>query len=187
MDNCYIITIVILVLLFIGYYINKSENFANELESIAKAASIYNTSEMKVTNSEVTQNITAGTFNLLPKGIITIWSGQVDKIPAGWVFCDGNNDTPDLRERFIVGVGPSYKVGAKGGENTVSLTTDQIPAHSHTHNFYNAGLHHHGSWTEGQIMNNGKGTFNSSTNTTGGNQPHENRPPYYALAYIMKT
>jgi microcystin-dependent protein len=197
MDICYIITIVIFVLLFVGYFVNNSEHFANDLESIANIASIYNTDKMKVTNLDVTQNINATSlnatslnalsFNLLPKGIITLWSGQVDKISAGWVLCDGQNGTPDLRSRFIVGAGPDYNVGTTGGENTVTLTTDQLPAHNHTHNFYKQGLRVHGHYSQGQIMDSGKGIFNSSTNNTGKNQPHENRPPFYALAYIMKT
>lgn len=37
--------------------------------------------------------------------MIVIWSGAIVDIPAGWVLCDGNNDTPDLRGCFIIGAG----------------------------------------------------------------------------------
>ena len=39
----------------------------------------------------------------IPIGGIIMWSGTVASIPANWALCDGNNSTPDLRDRFIVG------------------------------------------------------------------------------------
>jgi hypothetical protein len=41
----------------------------------------------------------------IPSGGILLWSGSIGSIPAGYVFCNGNNGTPDLRDRFIVGAG----------------------------------------------------------------------------------
>jgi microcystin-dependent protein len=64
--------------------------------------------------------------------MITMWSGSIASIPAGWLLCDGTSSTPDLRDRFIVGAGSTYAVNATGGANTVTLTTDQIPSHTHT-------------------------------------------------------
>ena len=53
---------------------------------------------------------------LLPRGCILLWSGAADAIPAGFALCDGENGTPDLRGRFVVGAGNSdYPVGATGG------------------------------------------------------------------------
>ena len=118
----------------------------------------------------------------VPAGTIVMWSGTT--IPDGWALCNGSNGTPDLRDRFIVGAGSSYALKATGGAATVTLTLDQIPPHSH--NF---------SWPRGDAWwNNGSGntwwgnSFNASSNTAnaGGGQAHENRPPYYALYYIMK-
>ncbi len=42
------------------------------------------------------------------KSIIVLWSGAVVDIPAGWALCDGNNGTPDLRDRFVIGAGGTW-------------------------------------------------------------------------------
>ncbi len=183
MNNILILVIIILVILC--YYLNNNEYFATDLESIANIASIYNTSRMKLTNLDVTKTLTAGTFNLLPTGIITMWSGTIDKIPAGWVFCDGGNGTPDLRSRFIVGSGPGYNVGATGGTESITLTTAQMPSHTHGLHVDNACFKN-GGCDNRQSLNWANGT-NQNTDSSGGNQPFDNRPPFYALAYIMKT
>jgi microcystin-dependent protein len=67
-----------------------------------------------------------------PVGGIIIWSGSIAAIPVSWQLCDGTNGTPNLRDRFIVGAGTSYGVGATGGANTVTLDATMIPAHTHT-------------------------------------------------------
>lgn len=68
----------------------------------------------------------------LPAGVITMWSGSIASIPSGWVLCNGSNGTPDLRDRFVVGAGSTYAVGATGGANTVTLTTNNLPSHTHS-------------------------------------------------------
>ena len=67
-----------------------------------------------------------------PSGGIIIWSGSAAAIPAGWFLCDGANSTPNLRDRFVVGAGTTYAVGATGGAATVSLSAANLPAHTHT-------------------------------------------------------
>ena len=62
---------------------------------------------------------------LVPTGGIIMWDQPT--IPTGWAICDGTNGTPDLRDRFILGVGPNTAVGATGGSRDASLV-----AHSHT-------------------------------------------------------
>lgn len=42
-------------------------------------------------------------FSGIPSGVIVMWSGSSDNIPEGWFLCNGDNGTPDLRDRFIVG------------------------------------------------------------------------------------
>ena len=48
----------------------------------------------------------------IPAGMIAQWAGRVDSIPEGWALCDGQNDTPDLRDKFIVAAGQKFPVGA---------------------------------------------------------------------------
>ena len=45
----------------------------------------------------------------LPTGVIVMWSGAVSTVPSGWALCNGQNGTPDLRDRFIVGAGSSWR------------------------------------------------------------------------------
>lgn len=145
----------------------------------------------------------------VPSGGIILWSGSVASIPSGWYLCDGNNSTPDLRNRFVVGAGDSYAVADTGGADTVTLSTTEIPSHTHTFSgtTNTIGDHTHsipdGSGNDGYpgLEAGGPGggnpqtgaagahshTFSGTTAATGSGAAHENRPPYYALAYIMKA
>ena len=67
----------------------------------------------------------------VPSGGIIMWSGSVGSIPSGWLLCDGTSGTPDLRDRFIVGAGNSYAVGATGGATTSTKTTSTSGSHDH--------------------------------------------------------
>jgi microcystin-dependent protein len=127
-----------------------------------------------------------GDVTTVPSGVITMWSGSVTNVPAGWTLCDGSNGAPDLQDRFIVGAGSQYSTGATGGSDSVSLSVSQLPSHSHDYSRYagakqynTAGNTNHGDNTENY------GT--QTTSATGGGEAHENRPPFYALAFIMKT
>jgi hypothetical protein len=62
----------------------------------------------------------------VPAGSILIWSGSIANIPAGYVICNGSNGTPDLRDKFVVGAGNSYVVGATS--NTTG-TGSNLPAY----------------------------------------------------------
>ena len=64
---------------------------------------------------------------LLPKGIIVSWYGSIKEIPKGWALCDGNNTTPDLRNRFIIGGGDKYDIGQKGGNSFIVLDKSNLP------------------------------------------------------------
>lgn len=154
----------------------------------------------------VTSSLQTQINSVIPSGVILLWSGSTSNIPTGWVLCDGQNSTPDLRDRFVVGAGSTYAVDATGGAASVTLTSDQIPAHNHsaTSTVTDPG---HSHTFQGVTASGGSGTssrhgavINKTTSAattgisvstaignTGGGQSHENRPPYYALAYIMKS
>jgi microcystin-dependent protein len=117
---------------------------------------------------------------------------------------------PNLRDRFVVGAGNVYAVAATGGEAAHSLTIAEMPLHTHTQNAHNHGIsdpgHYHalplkqdnqdGSGSNGTTAGSSNSSaattgisINNSTATnqnTGGSAAHNNLPPYYALAYIMK-
>ena len=140
---------------------------------------------------------------VVPRGCILLWSGSTSTIPGGWALCNGQNGTPDLRDRFVVGAGSTYAVAAKGGATTVTLTTSQIP--SHTHSIASDGDHTHtvsfsaqGSNTSQSALTNSSsggssrttsssGAHTHTAGSSGGGGAHENLPPYYALCYIMKV
>ena len=68
----------------------------------------------------------------VPVGGIILWYGATSTIPENWALCNGENNTPDLRDRFIVGAGSTYNVGALGGNKEIALTEAQMPSHTHT-------------------------------------------------------
>jgi microcystin-dependent protein len=74
---------------------------------------------------------TAFVQSVLPMGMIVMWGGATANIPTGWQLCNGSNGTPDLRGQFIVGAGGSYSVGATGGSSSVSLSSANLPGHTH--------------------------------------------------------
>ncbi|MGV0922413.1 hypothetical protein [Empedobacter tilapiae] len=145
---------------------------------------------------------------LVHPGFIQDYYGDINTIPYGWFLCDGTNGTPDLRGMFVVGYdsrNEDYKpIGKIGGAKEVMLTTQQMPKHTplgtvsipdHTHT-YQLAVKGRGYQTKSddnplttnqnsQTTSSGGGTFNVSMNEIGGDQPHENRPPYYVLAKIM--
>lgn len=111
---------------------------------------------------------------------IQIWSGSIANIPTGWVLCDGNNSTPNLQDKFVIGAGNTHAVDDTGGEGTHQLTTSELASHSHDLAANTAG---------GNIelsSDSGDGTDHRTQNA-GGDSAHENKPPFHALAFIMKT
>ena len=137
----------------------------------------------------------------IPSGCILIWSGSTGSIPSGFVLCDGNNGTPDLRNSFVLGAGNSYTVGQTGGSTdaiVVSHThtaTSVVTDPGHSHNVFNTVTLGGGRLGSGTTDANSiatstattgitVATTNASTGTSGTNA---NMPPYFALAYIMKS
>jgi microcystin-dependent protein len=136
-------------------------------------------SSISITPNDANNTITIATSgDGVPSGVIVMWSGSIASIPSGWALCNGASGTPNLLNRFIVCAGDEYGVSGSGGEKMHTLTVSEMPSHTHS----NGVLSHHGAapGSDGAIMS------LSTTGSSGGDQPHENRPPYYALAYIMK-
>lgn len=145
-----------------------------------------------------------------------MWSGTVATIPSGWVLCNGSNGTPDLRNRFIVGVhsdsaGVAYTTITGTNTQTGGSKDAIVVSHTHTATVSDPGHAHKMRYTD--ISNQQRDTpnlndsaqgwdltgfdgLNTSTvstgisvsiSTEGASGTNANLPPYYALAFIMKT
>ena len=155
---------------------------------------------------------------VVPSGGIIMWSGSIATIPAGWKLCDGNNGTPNLTNKFIIGANADVSSVAKtiveGTATQTGGTKDAIVVdHSHTLStnatVSSTNIDHTHGFTSGQgpFGTTGSGGTGATAGTTGGmnsNASHthtlggrteatgsagdnKNLPPYYALAFIMKT
>lgn len=143
----------------------------------------------------------------IPRGLIAMWNGT--QVPNGWALCNGqivdDLQTPDLSGKFVVGWQSGNEdynlIGNTGGQEKVTLATQEIP--SHVHNFADAYfIEAHSDlvgangtqWIGNNLSGSNKTDRDNSyvclwdhdTRAAGGGQPHENRPPYYVLAYIIK-
>jgi microcystin-dependent protein len=155
---------------------------------------------LNVTDHGKVSSVAAGNSVMSSRGVIPIggiitWSGAVNKIPYGWALCDGKvynaRQTPDLRDRFIIGVGGNYSAGDIGGEAQHTLSVSEMPSHSHNASVKTVGYalsYNNTAETlthDGNDRNNGNKTVVAGG--TGASKAHENRPPYYALCYIMRV
>ena len=122
----------------------------------------------------------------VPVGTIILWYGDAGDVPDGWAVCDGGNGTPDMRGRFPVGAGNRYSPGDTGGAESVTLTVDQMPGHSHGYELRDEDNRDAAS---GADCNDGvwHGDKTATSGSAGGDQPHENRPPYKAIHFIMRV
>ncbi len=183
-----------------------------DVEAIRNLSTIAEKLNNKKDGLTIPGNLTVtGSFNYLPRGTIVAYNSS--NAPSGWTICDGSNGSPDLRNKFILGSG-SRNIGTTGGEENVTLNINQVPAHSHSGSgsTNTAGHHNHGfgvggggggrgggrGTTEGYTCSgcaftsytDGNGNHSHSvsitTDSRGGNQPHNNMPPFYVLTYIMK-
>ena len=157
-------------------------------------------------SAAVADTVAAG---FVPVNGIIMWTKS--SIPDGWRICDGGGGTPNLVNRFVVGAGNWYGLGATGGANTVSLTWNQMPKHSHSGGVHAGGNHWHYIYTRQDDWNDSGGwgpswgdgdnghyrgwhsthwgghhSHGMWTNNSGRSHSHENRPPYYAVTFIMR-
>ena len=137
-----------------------------------------------------------------------MWNSTVASIPSGWVLCDGNNSTPDLRDKFIVGAkqddSGTAKTNVSGSlTQTGGSATDSVTS---TGNWYGATRTGTGGVSGANSMSIGAATgYNHSGNRfqlLTGYRPDistltlnnisvsgtvDTLTPYYALCFIMKT
>jgi microcystin-dependent protein len=161
-----------------GIFIGGTSNFGLNVQG----SNVNVTGSLAINGSNVSTTSTG-----FPSGGIIMWSGSIVSIPSGWLLCDGTNGTPNLQDKFVVGAGSTYAVAGSGGEATHQLTTAEMPSHNHT--FTNCSLYiGAGSSAPYPLYGptNG-GQYGGSTNNTGSDSAHNNLPPYYALAFIMKS
>lgn len=172
--------------------------------TVALGASATATTQSSGDNSTKVATTAYVAANGIPSGGIIIWSGASNAIPSGWYLCNGANNTPDLRNRFIVGAGSTYAVGATGGSadaivvshNHSASSSVSDPGHNHQVR-ENTFLANSGSgFATGTQQQNRFVTSESNTtgisvsttiSSTGSSGTNANLPPYYALAYIMKA
>lgn len=174
---------------------------------------------------DIAQGIRTALDKAIPVGTIAMFGAERD--PEGWLRCDGrlldrnayaklfavigtthgftsssNFRLPDIRERSVVGTGngSKYNIGDKGGNATVTLTINQMPAHTHQIGEVEDQNRRFQSRTAGQDIGIGSSgyTYLTSTGnnasgrspiatTVGGSQPVDIRSPYIGLPYIIKV
>jgi len=160
---------------FVSFFGANSGNQPNRVDNDFK----YNPSTNTLTVGTIVSTV-GGAF---VTGMIIAWYGAEADIPTGFVLCDGTNNTPDLRDKFIIGAGNNYNVDDTGGSKDAVIVD-----HKHTTNI--DGGHVIPGNGGSTFAYGGDGTYQSTIfnmNNEGVSGTDKNLPPYHALCYIMKT
>ncbi|NTW76581.1 MAG: hypothetical protein HGB33_02160 [Syntrophaceae bacterium] len=159
-------------------------------------------------------------IGMVPPGAIVMFYGDIKNsfdeegkgrkktAYEGWQLCNGKNNSPDLRDRFVAAAGNIYKMGETGGLDSVSLTANQMPSHNHggviegatgpsqtlmpivignvarQAGFVTATTPASGPNMTASPPHNHK--ISIEIKSDGKGEAHENRPPFFALAFIMR-
>lgn len=172
---------------------------------------------------KIAEGIRTAMDKAIPIGTIAMFGAERD--PEGWLRCDGrlldrtayaklfavigtthgftsssNFRLPDIRERSVVGSGTKYSIGDKGGNATVTLSINQMPAHTHEIGEVEDAGRRFQSRTANQDIGIGSDGYTYLTSTgsnrgnrspiatsVGGGQPVDLRDPYIGLPYIIKV
>lgn len=175
------------------------------------------TDDMKVDGKIEAGSIDA--YGMVPVGGIIMWSTANGSIPANFRACTGGTygsiTIPNLADKFVLGAGGSYP--NPGGNKSVTLTTSNMPSHSHTASTSSAGNHQHTQkniyqWYNGfqgedsdpkplvnmEVSGNtsvfngvvdsaGDHTHSVTVNPAGSGSAFDILPPYVALYYIIRV
>jgi microcystin-dependent protein len=197
-------TFKILVLLVLGFLIFREltrktkitmENLNSDTFMEMTPNGVRFTQPVNFASTVVADNISTTSLNILPRGSIIAFNSAT--APTGWALCDGTNGTPDLRGRFILGAGQSSGLTARlyqqtGGVEKHTLTIPEMPQHDHGvggwKTLHPASYLNHASGGNRTFADTAGAAAQNFPNiqAQGGNQPHENMPPFYVLTYIMK-
>lgn len=171
-----------------------------------------------------TANITVNGISPDASGNISITIanlGILDWVyPVGSLYWSKKSTSPttlfggtwtQIKDKFILAAGDSYGEGASGGSASVTLSVEQLPAHTHSawtdaqgghqhtlgvdthgtddpsnHNLDNTGIGGHGG-VQAYTSPNGSHGHNVGIGATGGGQAHDNMPPYVAYYCWERT
>ena len=125
----------------------------------------------------------------VPIGLIALWGKPASEIPEGW------REYTDLRGRMPVGLDPYYhktnddaqdyqlnSLLKQGGERSHKLTEAEMPSHSHKLH-YRETQDDAGNGSDGRELSTGT-SHSTDVTKTGGDQPHNNMPPYHVVQFI---
>lgn len=134
---------------------------------------------------------------VFPQGVILPWYTKSGSFPSGWAICDGSNGTPDLRGKFLIGVGNMSDVGQPRGQET------------HTHGVSKVGVSVSGgtaraqepgsnadAWKADGMARGGapqvtgldhSHAFSGNGGASGNTDAASNVPPAITVLYMMKT
>ena len=161
---------------------------------------------MSQTNAQLlADSLGTASTGIIPIGGIILWSGSVATIPDGYALCNGSNGTPNLRNKFILGAYsdnasvayPNVPPNSTGGSaNAVVVSHNHAitdPGHAHSTYATDDGGRNDDTTAQGgqTYLQRGYNTLSNTTGITINDQgvsgTNANLPPYYALAYIMRT
>jgi microcystin-dependent protein len=109
------------------------------------------------------------------------WPELYQKLDPIFIIDGDEFFVPDLRARFLIGAGNGRVLGATGGEDTHTLTENEMPSHTHSEVTATPVLINGGLGAPAPAAEPGVG----STGSTGGGQPHNNMPPYYTIRFCI--